>query len=296
MNTIYNKDCVKGLKKFDKNYFDLCIADPPYFRVVNQKWDYEWRTEQEYIDWSLTWIKEVYRTLRYGGTFYLFGYFRTLALLVQYLLDMGFDLRQQIIINKGIQAVAGRATKKYKMYPNVTESLLFLIKDNIPYVKKNLKRKQKELRLSSKEINEALGVKSNGGGMWSIYTGENICKQFPTKEIWLKLSKILHFKKQYETIAQTYNTELGITDVWGDINFRIKNRVHPTQKPSKLIQRLITVSSNKGDYILDPFAGSGEVSVNAKVLKRNCVAFEKDSEYFDIAISRIEEKWKTNYI
>ena len=36
-----------------------------------------------------------------------------------------------------------------------------------------------------------LGVKSNGGGMWSIYTGKNICEQFPTKEIWTKLEDIL---------------------------------------------------------------------------------------------------------
>ena len=285
---IFNKDCIKGLKSFDKNYFDLCIADPPYFRVVNQSWDYEWRTETEYIEWSLKWINEVYRTLRYGGTCYIFGYFRTLSLLVPHLLNLGFDIRQQIIINKGIQAVAGRATKKYKMFPTVTESILFLVKDNIEYMKKNLKKRQKKLGLSSKEINEALGVKSNGGGMWSIYTGNNICKQFPTKELWLKLQKTLKFKKDYESIAQTFNPELRITDVWEDISFHIKNRVHPTQKPISLIQRLVLASSNKGDKVLDPFMGSGSTGVVSSNLNRNFIGFEKDKEYFDIAQNRIK--------
>ena len=45
--------------------------------------------------------------------------------------------------------------------------------------------------VTAKEINEMLGVKSNGGGMWSIYTGKNVCKQLPTEELWGKLQKIL---------------------------------------------------------------------------------------------------------
>ena len=98
-----------------------------------------------------------------------------LALLVPSLIEIGFDLRQQIIINKGIKSVAGRATKNYRIFPNVTESILFLTKNNINFSRDLLKSRQKELHLSSKYINEALGVKSNGGGMWSIYTGKNIC-------------------------------------------------------------------------------------------------------------------------
>lgn len=54
-------------------------------------------------------------------------------------------------------------------------------------------------------VNGALGVKSNGGGMWSIYTGNNICEQFPTKELWEKLQKVLNFELDYTKIAQTYN-------------------------------------------------------------------------------------------
>lgn len=79
------------------------------------------------------------RILRIGGTFYCFGYFRTLALLVPYFNEMGLELRQQIVIDKGMRSVSGRATKKYKIFPNVTESILFIVKDNKKFVKPFLK-------------------------------------------------------------------------------------------------------------------------------------------------------------
>ena len=256
LNKIYNMDCLEGMKEIPDGSIDLVIIDPPYYKVVNEKWDYLWANESEYIQWSLKYLLEIFRVLRIGGSLYLFGYFRILALLVPHFKDIGFELRQQIVINKGLRSVAGRATKQYRLFPNVTESCLFMIKDNKPFVKKWLKTHQELKKLSAKEINTLLGVKSNGGGMWSIYTGDNVCKQFPAKEIWNKLSSILEFDLPYESIAQTFNPIMGITDVWDDIDFYNEDRNHPTQKPVKLIKRLIQASSNKGDTVLDPFMGS----------------------------------------
>ena len=270
--------------------FDCCITDPPYWKVVSEKWDYQWRTEQDYIEWCNLWLKEVYRTLRYGGSFYLFGYFRTLAMLISNLKEYGFDLRQQIIINKGMRAVSGRATKNYRMFPNVTESILFLTKDNIRYSRDLLKSRQKALNLASKEINEALGVKSNGGGMWSIYTGKNICEQFPTRELWESLQKILKFSIPYDSIAQTFNAEMGITDVWDDIDFYAEQRFHPTQKPIKLIARLVLASSNCSNFLIDPFAGSGTTGIACMETNRKCILIEKEEKYCEITIKRLKEK------
>ena len=268
----------------------MVIADPPYWKVVNEKWDYKWKTENDYIKWCLEWISEISRILRLGGTFYCFGYFRTLALLVPYLENYGLELRQQIIIDKGIRSVSGRATKKYKMFPNVTESILFIIKDNKKFIKPFFKERQKALALTSKQINEKLGVKSNGGGMWSIYTGKNICEQFPTREVWEKLSNILHFDLKYEQIAQTYNPQMGITDVWRDIDFYSEKRFHPTQKPLSLILRLILASSNPGDIILDPFAGCGSTQLSAIKSNRRYIAFEQNKEYYEKTLCRIKEE------
>lgn len=211
-----------------------------------------------------------------------------LCRLLPILEDYGFELRQQIVLNKGIQAVSGRATKKYKMFPNVTESILFLYKDSKPFVKNFLKSKQQALGLKSKEINEALGVKSNGGGMWSIYTGKNVCKQLPTKELWEKLESILKFSIPYDKISQTYNAQLGITDVWDDINFYgEKKRFHPTQKPLKLIERLVLTSSNENDLILDPFMGSGTTAEACQVNNRTYIGFETDELYYNKSLIRL---------
>ena len=278
---LFEGDCLDVLKSGEVHASDLVIADPPYFKVVNEKWDYKWRTEEDYVSWCRSWMGAVYDNLRIGGTFYLFGYFRMLVLLLPVLKEIGFSLRQQIIVDKGMKAVAGRATKNYKMFPCVTESVLFLTKSNIDFSRQLLKKRQKELGLSSKEINERLGVKSNGGGMWSIYTGKNVCEQFPTRELWDRLQEILEFEYPYDSIAQTFNPTMGLSDVWTDIDFYEEKRRHPTQKPEKLIERLMLASSNPGDFVLDPFAGSGSTLMAAENLGRTASAIEMDHAYIE---------------
>ena len=290
LDICYNADCIEKMQSFEENSVDLVVADPPYWKVVGEKWDYQWKTEKDYVEWSLKWIKEVSRILRIGGTFYCFGYFRTLALLVPHLENMGLELRQQIILDKGMRAVSGRATKKYKIFPNVTESILFIIKDNKQFVKPFLKERQKALGLTAKQINEALGVKSNGGGMWSIYTGKNVCEQFPTEELWNKLSSILDFEMPYNKVAQTFNPQMGYTDVWADIDFYKEKHLHPTQKPLKLIRRLIEASSNEGDIVLDPFSGAGSTQLSSIQLKRHYIGIELDEGYYKIGLDRIKEE------
>lgn len=291
-NIIYNEDTLEILKKEDlipKESVDLIIADPPYFKVIGEKWDYKWRTEEDYLEWSEKWLSEAFNVLKKGGTLYLFGYFRMLSKMLPILEKLGFELRQQIIVNKGIKAISGRATKNYKMFPNVTESILFLVKDSKPFVRSFLRQRQKELGLKSKEINEMLGVKSNGGGMWSIYTGNNVCKQLPTEEMWIKLSKILKFDLPYDKIKMTFNIEMGITDVWDDIDFYSEKRIHPTQKPIKLIERLVKASSNEGDVVLDPFSGSGSTAIACIKNNRKYIGIEIDKKYYEDSLERIRE-------
>ena len=194
------------------------------------------------------------------------------------------------LVDKGMRAVTGRATKNYKMFPNVTESILFCYKDPKPYVRELLKNRQKALGLTSKKINQELGVKSNGGGMWSIYTGNNVCEQLPTKEHWDKLEEILDFKYPYEKLAITFNQQMGFTDVWNDIDFYEEKRFHPTQKPQKLLERIILASSNEGDIVLDPFMGSGSTGVACKNLNRQFIGIELDEKYYNVSFDRIYNK------
>ena len=65
---------------------------------------------------------------------------------------------------------------------------------------------------------------------------------------------------------------------------------HPTQKPLKLLQRLILAASREGDLILDPFNGSGTTGIAAHNLKRKYIGIELDKSYLDITKKRYEEK------
>ena len=86
---------------------------------------------------------------------------------------------------------------------------------------------------------------------------------------------------------------VSLSDVWTDIpslphNSKEKTS-HPTQKPLKLIERIIEMSTNKGDVVLDACMGSGTTAVACMNTNRNFIGFELNKEYFDIAINRIKE-------
>jgi site-specific DNA-methyltransferase (adenine-specific) len=66
-----------------------------------------------------------------------------------------------------------------------------------------------------------------------------------------------------------------------------ENTIHPTQKPEKLLAKIILASTNENDFILDPFSGSGTTSVVAKKLNRNFVGIEMDENYCLLAEKRL---------
>jgi site-specific DNA-methyltransferase (adenine-specific) len=68
-----------------------------------------------------------------------------------------------------------------------------------------------------------------------------------------------------------------------------KNKLHPTQKPVEIIERLILNSTMPGDTVFDPFMGSGSTGVACVNTGRNFIGIELDTKYFNIASSRIEE-------
>ena len=89
------------------------------------------------------------------------------------------------------------------------------------------------------------------------------------------------------------------SNFWDDISIPYwsmkENTVHPTQKPEKLIAKLILASSAPGDLVFDPFVGSGTTSVVAKKLGRHYLGIERDKTYACITEKRLAlaEKDKT---
>jgi site-specific DNA-methyltransferase (adenine-specific) len=82
------------------------------------------------------------------------------------------------------------------------------------------------------------------------------------------------------------------SNLWTDITVPFwsmpENTDHPTQKPEKLIAKLMLASSNPGDMVLDPFLGSGTTSVVAKKLGRRYLGIELDEIYCCLAEKRLE--------
>lgn len=83
------------------------------------------------------------------------------------------------------------------------------------------------------------------------------------------------------------------SNIWTDISIPFwsmpENTPHPTQKPEKLIAKLILASSNPNDVVFDPFCGSGTTAVTAKKLGRHFIGIEQEKEYVAYAIKRLED-------
>ncbi len=90
------------------------------------------------------------------------------------------------------------------------------------------------------------------------------------------------------------------SNFWNDISVPYwsmkENTAHPTQKPEKLIAKLILASSNLNDVILDPFMGSGTTAVVAKKLNRNYICIEKNPLYCAWAEKRLLDAENDNSI
>jgi site-specific DNA-methyltransferase (adenine-specific) len=71
-----------------------------------------------------------------------------------------------------------------------------------------------------------------------------------------------------------------------------KYSTHPTEKPIKLMQALVSDFSNRTETILDPFMGSGTTGVACAKMGRKFIGIELDEGYFDIACKRIEEAYQ----
>lgn len=99
-----------------------------------------------------------------------------------------------------------------------------------------------------------------------------------------------------------------VSDVWMDIH-RVKHNKyrdeHPCQLPIHLLERVILMSTNENDIVLDPFNGTGTTALAAKRLGRQFIGFELDKTYVDITLnklaqeqsnSKIGEKWVSFYL
>ena len=106
--------------------------------------------------------------------------------------------------------------------------------------------------------------------------------------IWARKSEKKTHKFNYETMKQL-NGGTQMTDVWripAVGSWEKLQGKHPTQKPLRLLYRIILASTNEGDTILDPFSGSGTTGIAANLLGRKYIGIEQDKKFCELSLSR----------
>jgi hypothetical protein len=113
--------------------------------------------------------------------------------------------------------------------------------------------------------------------------------------------KRIHFVSASETRAANLYTKLykseckgkPLSNFWDVISYithtRKDPRTYPTQKPIKLLQRILEISTNRGDWVLDPTAGSGTTGAAAKSLGRHFCLLDINPDGRDIFMARIKD-------
>lgn len=109
--------------------------------------------------------------------------------------------------------------------------------------------------------------------------------------IWAKKSKRAHHQYNYDVMRQL-NDGKQMTDVWympAVQKWEKSCGKHPTQKPLALLSRIILASTKEGDWILDPFNGSGTTGIAASLLNRRYLGIDQDSTFLELSQKRREE-------
>ncbi len=109
--------------------------------------------------------------------------------------------------------------------------------------------------------------------------------------IWARKSKKVPHKFNYE-LMKHINGDKQMTDVWrlpAIGQWEKSCGKHPTQKPLRLLTRLILASTNNGDWVFDPFCGSGTTGIAANLCGRRFAGIEQEPEFCKMAKARREE-------
>ena len=124
--TLVNADCMDFLRTLEDDSVDLVLTDPPYFGIVANDWDNQWKDETAYLEWCRAWTNECVRVLKPSRCLYVWGTTKTDTFL-RYKLDVLNELDEMTYQNWIVWAYDwGGRTKK--TFPRKHEDLLMYSK------------------------------------------------------------------------------------------------------------------------------------------------------------------------
>ncbi len=250
---LYEADSLIAMQQLTDGLFDLTVTSPPY----NIGKEYENHLSlTKYLDWTASWIQEVYRITSNSGAFWLnLGYLevpeRGRAVPLPYLIweRVPFYLLQEIVWNYG----AGVATRR--TFSPRNEKFLWYVKSRHNYTFNLEGVRDPDVKYPNQKKNGKLRVNPNGKNptdVWQVpkvTTGEGLTGRRASKE----------------------------------------RTAHPAQFPEAVIERIVKACSNPSEIVIDPFMGSGTTAKVALAQGRCVVGFEINAKYVDIAATRLEK-------
>lgn len=254
-DTIHRMDCIKAMQEMDEGSVDLAFADPPF----NIGYDYDVYEDKKdagtYLGWSRQWISGVHRVLKPTGSFWLAigdEYAAELKVLSQ---EIGFHCRSWVIwyYTFGVNCKLKFSRSHVHIFHFVKDKKTFTFNRDairVPSARQLVygdKRGAAEGRLPD--------------DTW-ILRPQNLPEGFnPDEDVWY-----------FPRVAGTFKEREGF---------------HGCQMPEQLLGRIIKVSSNPDELVLDPFSGSSTTLAVAKKLGRHFVGFDISDEYITRGLARL---------
>lgn len=257
MNTIYNEDCIQGMKKINSETVDIVICDPPYNIGKDFGNDSDKQDMNTYLQWCDQWIAECIRILKPNGTLYIYGFSETLAF-----------VRTRITCNVRwlVWHYTNKVTPSLNFWQRTHESILCCYKEKPLFNRDDVREPYTDgfLKGAAGKVRKSTKGRFSNGETETVYTA-------------------------HENGALPRDV-IKVPALAGGAGK--KERVdHPTQKPLSLCETLLKAAQNKdGDtLVVVPFAGSGSECVAAKKQLINYIGFEINEKYIEICNTRLQE-------
>ncbi|MFX1497558.1 MAG: DNA-methyltransferase [Promethearchaeota archaeon] len=264
INSVYLVDNLEFLRKLDSEFIDLIYIDPPFYSGVDyEEFSDKWESLDDYLDFMEIRISEMLRVLKITGSFYLHCD-PSAVFDLKPLCDEIFgreNFRREIIWNVG--SVSGFKSQ-VRGWVRQHDTILYYTKSNNFTFNKQYKPYNKEY------IKKMFRYSDNDGRLFRKRRGG----------------------KQY--LDEHPGNFVG--DVWNDIySFQTTTRSkeylgYPTQKPEKLLERIILASSNEGDLVADFFCGTGTTLVVANKFNRNWIGTDNNPNALELCRVRLNLK------
>ena len=315
---LFNGDSAEVLKTLKDNSIDLLACDPPYsIGFMGKDWD-------KVLPPKEIW-QECYRVLKPGSFIAVMSSPRSDVLyrMIKDLEDAGFDMSfspllwtyhtgfpkasdTSKMIDKRFGAereIVGQQTSTDITGGNLTDGK-GTIKYDITTASTDLAKKYEgsKLGFQPKPAVEhiIIGMKPHGEKSYidNVLNFEalpdNIKMTYPFLQVPKPAKKEKDFgldnrEAKEGRIGATYSANQDSSKMGGnpDKPTLPKKNIHATVKPVKLMSYIITLFSRDGDWVIDPFLGSGTTGLASKLLNRNFIGVEREEEYFDICNERL---------